>query len=142
MKTHAFHIGLHVKDIRETVRFYSSLLGQEPLKIKDDYAKYELEDPALVLTFNQSKSGILPGFGHLGFRATNEEQLADFRLRVLNAGIEVLDEEDTACCYARQDKFWVSDPDGYRWEVFLFKGDVEVNDVRENACCDDTCCAA
>lgn len=129
-----FHVGLHVKDIEKTVDFYSGFLGKKPVKVKTDYAKFDLDNPALILTFNESPSHTAPGFGHLGIRVENSEELLSYRDKVVNLGHEIKEEKGTRCCYALQDKFWVHDPDGYEWEVFQFLEDVEQNE-EQTACC-------
>ena len=131
---HAFHIGLHVKDIENTSKFYSKFFGTEALKTKSDYVKFELPDPALVISFSKSTS-VDTNFGHLGIRVNTAEELADYKIRIDQAGLDFEDENNTTCCYARQDKFWVSDPDGYRWEVFLFKEDVNEVELSDKASC-------
>ncbi len=132
-----FHLGLNVSDISQTVKFYEKLFNQPPKKVKKDYAKFELENPGLVISFIESKANVRDDFGHLGFRVNSAEELKQKKESVRDL-IEIkLEEENTACCYARQDKFWINDPDGYEWEVYHFIEDVGQNDPKYSAspCC-------
>ena len=134
------HVSLYVSDIEQTVQFYNRFFGVQATKIKPDYAKYELSKPGLIISFVQHPERVAGNFGHLGIQVGSEQELMEkldaARFRKLN----VLEELDTNCCYARQDKFWVADPDGHQWEVYYFHEDVSFNDPRyendeANACC-------
>ena len=120
-----FHLSLDVPDVDEAVRFYSELFGARPAKEHPGYAKFELADPPVALALQQADSAAL---SHAGIRvgATDEVVAASERLR--EAGLATFDERDTACCYARQDKLWVADPAGNRWEIYTVLGDTEQND--------------
>ena len=132
-----FHLSLNVSNIDDTVGFYGKLFGQEPVKVKEGYAKFELDNPGLVISFIQSEEKVRKDFGHLGFRVNSGEELGQ-KKGDLEGHLDIaLEEENTSCCYARQDKFWVNDPDGYEWEVYHFLDDVEKNDPKYSAvaCC-------
>lgn len=146
MKT--FHLSLDVPALDEAVRFYRELFGVEPAKRKPDYAKFELTDPPVALALQESGASRL---SHLGLRvdSTGEVEAASSRLK--DNGLATFDERDTSCCYARQDKVWVADPAGNRWEVYTVLGDVEDDDDEHDradrgasACCSGTssCCSA
>jgi catechol 2,3-dioxygenase-like lactoylglutathione lyase family enzyme len=134
------HVSLYVSDVKETENFYSSFFGINPVKKKDDYVKYILENPSLIISFIENKEKVKDNFGHLGFEVATESEM---RLRLELAkvkGLEVKEEIGTSCCYAVQDKFWVSDPDGVQWEVYYFHEDSEFNDPKyagedSSACC-------
>ena len=134
------HVSLYVTDIQKTTEFYTSFFGVEPNKIKPGYAKYILEDPSLIISFVQNKDRVQENFGHLGFQVETEEEL---NLRLWEAkkkNLVAKEETGTNCCYAKQDKFWVNDPDGVQWEVYYFHEDVEFNDphyemTEAKACC-------
>lgn len=133
------HVSLYVKDIASTVNFYTAFFGQPASKVKPGYAKYELEDPALIISFVQNEERVRSNFGHLGIQVATKE-LMEERLEVARKfGLVSLEEMGTACCYAVQDKFWTTDPDGHQWEVYYFHEDVEFNDpkyaLEENAVC-------
>ncbi len=110
------HVNLTVSNIDEAVRFYSTLFGAQPALLKDDYAKWELTDPALHLAV--STHGSRTGIDHLGFQLDNLDQLKEMTSRLTSIRLPVLEQENTACCYARSNKTWVSDPAGLAWEVF------------------------
>lgn len=131
MKT---HIGLNVTNIPETVKFYNSFFGQEANKVKPDYAKYELEEAGLVISFIEKPGNVDPSFAHFGFRVDSTAQLNKRLEAAIKNEIVHLEEMGTGCCYARQDKFWVKDPDGYKWEIYTFLEDIEENEP-QTACC-------
>ena len=133
------HISLYVSDIEKTVQFYQSFFGQEPNKVKPKYAKFELTKPALVISFVEDANRVSSRFGHLGFQVESTEALARQRSRIENTSLRIaLEEEAVSCCYAKQDKFWVNDPDGHQWEVYYFHSDSEFNDPKAEACCPAT----
>ena len=124
--TSKVHVSLDVNDIEESSRFYSALFGMTPSKTKPGYAKFDVTEPALNLTLQESRHCCLQGLSHMGIRVDSTEDVLAFKQRLVQAGIKTLDEMNTTCCYAVQDKIWVSDPTGYRWEVYVFKGDSEI----------------
>ena|SRR5947209_19939555 len=133
-----FHLSLDVGNLEESVRFYSVLLNAPPSKLKPGYAKFDLESPAINLTMQEKSHCCLQGLSHLGLRVQTAEEIQVFKKRMEEAGYKTLDETNTTCCYALQDKFWVSDPSGYRWEVYLFKADTDHAGSRmpePTACC-------
>lgn len=132
------HVSLYVKNIEDTVNFYNKFFGQSADKIKSDYAKYVLDEPALIISFVQNPQRVADGFGHLGFQVQSEDELQSRLVQAKEAGLTVLEEIGTACCYALQDKYWVEDPDGYRWEVYYFHEDSEFNDPRYQS--SEVCC--
>jgi catechol 2,3-dioxygenase-like lactoylglutathione lyase family enzyme len=130
-----FHLSLDVPDLDGAVAFYTELFGQEPVKRRERYAKFELADPPVALALQQAGH---PALSHLGLRVetTGEVEGASERLR--QSGLITLDERDTSCCYARQDKVWVADPAGNRWEVYTVLEDIEEDDDHAEsvaACC-------
>lgn len=135
------HVSLNVENIAKTTAFYDRFFGQSPAKVREGYAKYELDSPGLVISFVQGKEGINPEFGHLGFRVASQEDLNLQLALAKKHGFVQLEEKGTACCYAIQDKFWTVDPDGYRWEVYYFHGDTEQNDPEYNLTEEEGCCA-
>ncbi|RTQ47483.1 glyoxalase/bleomycin resistance/dioxygenase family protein [Hymenobacter gummosus] len=133
MKTPTFprmHVSLYVADLTATVNFYTAFFGQPASKIKPGYAKYVLDSPALIISFVQNPARVASNFGHLGFQVETVEEMEQ-RLEVARtAGLVAREEMGTSCCYAKQDKFWVNDPDGVEWEVYYFHEDAEFNDPR------------
>jgi hypothetical protein len=129
-----------VSDISRTVTFYSSFFGQSPVKVKPGYAKYILERPSLIISFVENKDRVQSNFGHVGFQVETPEELS---LRLDDARIKNLvsrEEIGTNCCYAKQDKFWVNDPDNVQWEVYYFHADSEFNDPHYEMSGAEACC--
>jgi len=110
------HISLGVEDLEASVRFYSTLFGSEPTLRREGYAKWMLEDPRVNFVLDQK--GADRGVDHLGIQVEDEAELAEVSDRLKDAGQEVDLLENNKCCYARQDKFWTSDPQGVPWETF------------------------
>ena len=144
-----FHLSLDVPDLDNAVAFYEQLFGCRPAKRKPGYAKFELSDPPVALALQQASR---PALSHLGIRVEDTGVVAEAGQRLRESGLVTLEERDTACCYARQDKVWVSDPSGNRWEVYAVLADVEDNQhdhpqAGSTACCTPTadgrvaCCA-
>ncbi len=122
------HISLYVSNIENTKDFYSTFFGQEPTKQETGYLKYELKEPCLVISMVENPASVHQNFGHLGFRVEDESTLKEKLQSAVEKGFKITEEMDTNCCYAKQDKFWVSDPDGIQWETYVFHEDVEFND--------------
>jgi catechol 2,3-dioxygenase-like lactoylglutathione lyase family enzyme len=131
------HLALTVTDVERSIPFYEALLGSPPAKVRDGYAKFEVADPALNLTLNRGElGGDLGAFNHAGIQVESTDDVLAARLRLQKAGLATFDEMDTTCCYARQDKIWVHDPDGTPWEVFTVLDDALVPGEPEKvACC-------
>ncbi len=135
MKT---HISINVSDVKKSIEFYTKMFGVAPFKVKEDYAKFDVANPPLNLTMNQlpfAKGGSL---SHLGLQVESSEEVLEMGKRWQEAGLITLEEMKTDCCYALQDKTWVSDPDGNRWEVFVVLGNTEDKDIAASACCAPT----
>ncbi len=126
MTTFKTHVALRVSSLSPSVAFYQAMFGVAPVKYKSDYAKFDLEQPALNLTLNVSTqpSDRLADHGalsHLGVQVSSAEDVQQAIARFREAGLAIVEEHDTECCYALQDKVWVADPDGNRWEIFVVK---------------------
>ena len=144
------HIALRVKDLARSIDFYRKLFDAEPVKLRRDYAKFDLLEPALNFTLNQSPAGETPAsspseprtLSHLGIQVASTEEVLAMRERWGRAGLDTRDEMKTACCYAVQDKSWVRDPDGNEWEVFVVLEDhLPEKPAEPSACCAPACCA-
>ena len=120
-----FHISLNVADLGNAVAFYRTLLGREPAKCRPDYAKFEMDDPPLVLSLEPNRRAIGETLNHLGFRVPDAETLVAMQQRLEVSGMRTQREEGVECCYARQTKFWVKDPDQNLWEVYILEEDIE-----------------
>ncbi|WP_052346220.1 ArsI/CadI family heavy metal resistance metalloenzyme [Hymenobacter swuensis] len=124
------HVSLYVADLAATVNFYTAFFGQPATKIKPGYAKYVLDAPSLIISFVQNPERVHSNFGHLGFQVETLPELEQRLATARQAGLVQREEMGTSCCYAKQDKFWVNDPDGTEWEVYYFHEDAEFNDPR------------
>lgn len=119
-----FHVHVAVPDLADSIRFYSTLFGAEPTVRKSDYAKWMLDDPRV--NFAISKRGSASGVNHLGFQVDSAEELDAMHERLAGADSAVLSQKGANCCYARADKYWVTDPSGVAWETFHTLGTVRV----------------
>ncbi len=131
----SFHVSLNVESIHDAVARYRKILGAEPAKLRDDYAKFELADPPLILSLNL---GGTPGtVGHLGIRYPESTTVAKELRRAEADALDPFRQDDVTCCYAKADKFWVNDADGLAWEMYTFLADAEPEPapVRESSAC-------
>jgi catechol 2,3-dioxygenase-like lactoylglutathione lyase family enzyme len=122
-KLTTFHISLNVSDLGRSVEFYQRLFGMPAAKRRTDYAKFELDDPPLVLSLEPSGTFAGGALNHVGFRLNSAEELVNLQRRLEIAGLSSIREEGVECCYARQTKFWVQDPDRTLWEFYVLEGD-------------------
>jgi catechol 2,3-dioxygenase-like lactoylglutathione lyase family enzyme len=122
MKT---HLSINVSDIGRSVDFYTKMFGTPPVKVKADYAKFDIADPPLNFTMNESDVAAGGALSHLGLQVETGDEVRVTGRRWKGEGLETLEEIGTDCCYALQDKVWVADPDGNRWEVFNVIADTE-----------------
>lgn len=122
------HVSLYVSDITKSIKFYTQFFGQEPTKVKSNYAKYTLENPSLIISFIENRNRVQSNFGHLGFQVETLEDLNSKLSEAKRNNLIAKEEIGTICCYAKQDKFWVNDPDNIQWEIYYFYKDAEFND--------------
>jgi catechol 2,3-dioxygenase-like lactoylglutathione lyase family enzyme len=116
-----FHVHTFVADLQASIDFYSKLFAAAPTRVEADYAKWMLEDPRLNFAIS-TRGGAKLGVDHLGLQADSEEELTELRTRA--AELQRLDEGETQCCYARSDKYWLTDPQGVAWEQFRTLNDI------------------
>lgn len=117
-----FHVHVAVENLPQGVAFYSALFGCEPTVLRDDYAKWMLDDPRV--NFAISARGHAAGINHLGIQAEDAGELAEIEARVRRADAHAVEQKGAACCYARSDKYWARDPAGVAWEAFHTLGEV------------------
>ncbi len=124
-------LALNVDDVDEAVAFYSRLFGAEPAKRRPGYANFAVADPPLklVLIENRGRGGSL---NHLGVEVATPEEVAAATSRLASRGLATDVESGTTCCYAVQDKVWVTGPGGERWEVYTVLADAPADGA---ACC-------
>jgi len=113
------HISLNVKNVSESIEFYQKLFGIEPLKVRQGYAKFDVQNPPLNLALNESSFAQRGSLSHLGIQVASTEDVLETKNRWEESGLMTKDEMQTNCCYALQDKTWTRDPDGNEWEVFV-----------------------
>ena len=111
-----FHVHVSVGNLQKNIRFYSSIFGAQPAVVKEDYAKWMLDDPRV--NFAISTRGHQPGVNHLGIQAESDAELKELRLRLIEAQAPMLEQQEAACCYVKSDKYWTVDPQGIAWESF------------------------
>ncbi len=126
------HLALNVRSVEASTGFYQKMLGLEPCKVRAGYAKFDVENPPLNLTLNESPAVARGAISHLGVQVSSTEDVLALRERWRAAGLQTFDEMGTNCCYAVQDKTWVTDPDGNQWEAFVV---LEDNLPETSACC-------
>lgn len=132
-----FHIHVGVKNLNESIQFYSTLFGQKPSKLKDDYAKWMLEDPRLNFAISTRPA---TGIDHLGIQVEEAQELSEITERLKKADLKIQDEGETTCCYSKSEKAWVTDPSGVAWEAYQNMADADV--YSEHATEDESeCCA-
>jgi catechol 2,3-dioxygenase-like lactoylglutathione lyase family enzyme len=124
-RTVRFHLSLNVSDLARSVAFYRILFGVEPAKLRSDYAKFELDDPPVVLSLEPRAPVQGGALNHVGFRMPDATTLVAMQTRLERAGVSSQREEGVECCYARQTKFWVHDPDRTLWEVYTLDEDID-----------------
>ncbi len=131
------HISINVRNVERSIAFYRHILGIEPSKVRTGYAKFDVENPPLNLALNELPDLAGPGaLSHLGLQVSSTEDVLAMRNRWAEAGLITRDEMNTNCCYANQNKTWVTDPDGNEWEAFVVLQDnLPEQDVRAVACC-------
>lgn len=117
-----FHVHVAVKDLGQSMRFYSAMFGSEPTVVKPDYAKWMLDDPRVNFAISQRSQTF--GVNHLGVQAETEEELEGIHAKLQHADQAVVAEQGINCCYAKSDKYWVTDPQGIAWESFRSLGSV------------------
>ena len=128
------HISLNVSQIDQSVAFYEKAFGVTATKRRPGYAKFDLQSPALNLTMQEApRTGV--NASHFGVQVMSTDDVLEARGRFEAAGLRTFTEEDTACCYAVQDKVWIEDPDGNSWEVFVVKADAPVMKADASTCC-------
>lgn len=135
-----FHVHMHVTDLPKNIQFYSAMFNQPPARTEADYAKWMLEDPPV--NFAISTRGATPGVDHLGIQVTSAEELGALKTNAVKADMALLDEGETTCCYARSDKYWVTDPQGVAWEQFHTLDNIPVFSESKPAAGEPSACCA
>lgn len=132
------HVALTVSNLEKSTEFYRLLFGEGPSKERPRYAKFEPKDPSVNLSLNEVDEPITVegGSAHFGVQVKAVSDVHSAIERFKSAGFETITEEATTCCYAVQDKVWVIDPDGHKWEVFVvLQADAKDELYEEAGCC-------
>lgn len=128
------HIALNTDKLEASIAFYSKLFDTAPAKVRPDWAKFDLADPAVNLTLNRSNEAAQGNqISHLGVEVQDAETAARMDSYSQEQGLKTLVEDDVTCCYAVQDKTWVSDPNGHAWEFFFVKEDAQESGLESQA---------
>lgn len=136
------HIHVAVSDLSRSIDFYRSLFGVEPNFRADDYAKWQLEDPAVNFAIKAGHGHT--GIDHVGLQAATPGEFRSLRAAFQAAGLEGVEQERTECCHARSDKTWLTDPDGVSWETF-YTHEQLAQSAASAGCCragDEVACCA
>jgi catechol 2,3-dioxygenase-like lactoylglutathione lyase family enzyme len=129
------HISLDVRDVYRSVVFYEKVFGVKPQKQVADYAKFDLKTPTLNFSL-VSSTGEVSAVNHLGIEVETVEEIVEWKTRLQHEGILEKVEDNIACCFARQDKLWFTDPDGNAWEIFTVHEQLEITgQLSQTGCC-------
>ena len=139
------HVHVGVNDLDQSIGFYSTLFGAEPMVVKADYAKWMLDDPRVNFAISAGQHAA-KGIEHLGIQVESQDELAEVYGRLKAADRPVLEEGATTCCYAKSEKSWIADPQGVVWEAFFTSGEATAygdspalsaisEDAGQAACC-------
>ncbi len=133
-------LALRVADLEASIAFYSKLFGAEPAKRRPGYANFSLAEPPLKLVLIEGEPGEDTRLDHLGIEVATTAQVHAATTRLKDAGLPTFEENDTSCCYALQDKVWVTGPGKEPWEVYVVKADADQLD-KSRAPGAEACCA-
>ena len=128
-------LALRVADLEGSIAFYSRLFGAEPAKRRPGYANFAVTEPPLKLVLIEGTAGEPTRLDHLGVEVETTGEVTAATSRLAAAGLVTATEEDTACCYAVQDKVWVTGPGAEPWEVYTVKGDADTLDKTPSSVC-------
>lgn len=122
------HIHISVENLEKSCKFYTALFGMEPTKLKEDYAQWLVDEPAVNMAI--STGGDKKGLNHLGLQVDSDDAVQTLEDRLQEAGVSGEKQKEAVCCYAKSNKYWVQDPEGIIWENYhtmeqreLFGGD-------------------
>ena len=129
-------LALRVADLEGSVAFYTRLFGAGPAKRRPGYANFAIADPPLKLVLLEGGPGEATRMDHLGVEVATADEVTAATARLAAEGLATATEQDSACCYAVQDKVWVTGPGGEPWEVYVVKADADVLErPADSACC-------
>jgi catechol 2,3-dioxygenase-like lactoylglutathione lyase family enzyme len=136
-------LALNVSDLDQAIDFYSKLFATEPAKVRPGYANFAVVDPPLKLVLIEDANQTPGTLNHLGVEVPSTEEVSAAQARLAGEGLATTMEEQTACCYAVQDKVWVDGPGGEPWEIYTVLSDTEMpaGQLRSVAPGEAACCA-
>ncbi len=129
------HVSINVRNVTESVEFYRKLFGIDPAKVRTGYAKFDVQNPPLNLALNEVQVNERGALSHLGIQVASTDDVLAVKMLWTDEGLIPREEMQTNCCYAIQDKAWVSDPDGNEWEVFVVLEDNLPEIAQSPTCC-------
>ena len=132
------HVHVSVEKLDESIRFYSAMFSAQPTVTHSDYAKWMLDDPRVNFAISQRSADL--GLNHLGVQVESPEELSEMHQRLQTLQSELTEETDAACCYAKSDKYWVTDPQGIAWETFHTLDSIPVFGESHGAAADPSAC--
>jgi catechol 2,3-dioxygenase-like lactoylglutathione lyase family enzyme len=129
-------LALRVADLDASIEFYSKLFGAGPAKRRPGYANFAIAEPPIKLVLLEGDPGQATVMDHLGVEVETSGEVTAATRRLASEGLATTTEDDTTCCYAVQDKVWVTGPGREPWEVYVVKADSDVRDkAADSACC-------
>lgn len=132
------HVHVSVDNLNDSIRFYSAMFSTQPTVTKTDYAKWMLDDPRVNFAISQRSAEL--GLNHLGVQVESPEELAEMHQRLQGLQTNLTEETDAACCYAKSDKYWVTDPQGIAWETFHTLDSIPVFGENHGVADPSACC--
>jgi len=148
------HLSLNVSDVEKLTQWYEVFFGEPAHKRRPGYANFDIEEPGLKLALQQSPPEGKGALNHLGILVPSAADVLAYKTRLEESGLITFSEENVTCCYAKQDKIWVRDPDGNAWEVYALLDDMLDEDDHDHdshgqvrmaipaeVCCDSNCCS-
>lgn len=118
------HIHISVEDMEKSIKFYTALFGMEPTKLKEDYAQWLVDDPAVNMAISSGRDK--KGLNHLGLQVDSNEAVQELEERLQAAGVSGEKQKEAVCCYAKSNKYWVQDPEAIIWENYHTMDQAEV----------------
>ena len=133
-------LALNVSDVDAAVDFYSKVFATEPAKRRPGYANFAITEPPLKLVLIEGEPDQATVLDHLGVEVATTDEVTEATKRLAGLGLATVEENDTTCCYAVQDKVWVHGPGEEPWEVYTVKADApdatSINPAGETGSCD------
>ena len=135
------HMSLPSTNLEQTIEFYSVLFGEPPTKVRNDYVKFDPKSVPLNISFHLVDShAVIDVSRHLGFELDNQAKLDDIYQHLEATGLVTRDKVESTCCYGKQDKFWLQDPVGFKWELYVLLQNTEDSCTTSGGSNERSCC--